>query len=52
MTSINSQTRRVFTSASAPEPKLEKFGGDPMKYQYFINMFETVVEVRVKNVRE
>ena len=36
----------------APEPKLEKFGGNPMKYQYFINMFETVVEARVKDPRD
>ncbi len=36
----------------APEPKLEKFGGNPMKYQYFINIFETVVEARVKDPRD
>ena len=36
----------------ALEPKLETFGGNPMKYQYFINMFETVVETRVKDPRD
>ena len=36
----------------APELKLEKFGGNPMKYQYFINMFETVVEARVKDPKD
>ena len=36
----------------APEPKLEKFGGNPMKYQDFINMFETVVEAKVKDPRD
>ena len=41
-----------FQRQGAPEPKLEKFGGNPMKYQYFINMFETVVEAKVTDPRD
>ena len=33
----------IFQRQGVPEPKLAKFGGDPMNYQYFIILFQTIV---------
>ena len=32
-----------------PEPKIAKFGGNLMNYQYFMTMFQTIVEARVQD---
>ena len=39
----------IFQRQGVPEPKLSKFGGDPMGYQYFMTMFQTIVEARVQD---
>ena len=39
----------IFQRQGVPEPKLAKFGGDPMNYQYFMTMFQTIVVARVQD---
>ena len=40
---------RLFQRQGAPEVEVDKFSGNPLKYQYFSTMFKEVVERRIKD---
>ena len=49
---IRTRQGEIFQRQGVPEPKLAKFGGDPIKYQYFMTMFQTIIEARVQDPKD
>ena len=40
---------KLFQQQGAPEVEVDKFSGNPLKYQYFYTMFKEVVERKIKD---